>query len=70
MIGVPEGAPRVVDVYIGREKLVDMPDSERADRDAKRLSWILVADSGTGMNNFSAIATRGQVPKRLNAQVR
>lgn len=70
-MSVPEDRPRVVDVYMGREKLVGRKDLGPQDAVMNRstLSYIAIVDSGIGMKDFSPIARRGQVPKRMNEQV-
>ena len=72
LMGVPNGHPRVVDVYMGREKLKDRRDglSVSSGSAPATLSYIAVVDSGRGMKGFEPIATRGQVPKRATDQVR
>lgn len=72
LMGVPNGHPRVVDVYMGREKLKDRRDglSVSSGSTPATLSYIAVVDSGRGMKGFEPIATRGQVPKRATDQVR
>lgn len=71
LMSVPEDRPRVVDVYMGREKLVGRKDLGPQDAVMNRstLSYIAIVDSGIGMKDFSPIARRGQVPKRMNEQV-
>lgn len=65
--------PRVVDVYVGREKLTVRSDIGTTGRlpegSGETLSYIAIVDSGTGMKDFTPIARRGQVPKRMSEQV-
>eukprot|EP00892_Ulva_mutabilis_P005726 jgi/Ulvmu1/3525/UM163_0006.1 len=72
LMGVPEGHPRVVDVYVGREELKPRTDDLSGTRVPKvsTLSYIAIVDSGTGMKDFQSISNRGQVPKRSQEQMK